>query len=692
MWTVKKAFPLLILLGAGPSAFLVSGCSLGDDSFYLHIIWQNHQPLLIDPAGGDHLAAPEVRIAATRDYYAMASILREFPGLHVTADLSCTLVFQLETFYLDRLVPFLDKGKNRIDAEKFLDKWRGQTDPWIDLALTPSEKFGDKELELLRSGAWNCFSVPEAVIKFFPQFLSLQSKNPSEYTIEDKTAIKCWSYLANFAPAFLDGPVNLASGGKVDLSDLVELQPAGTYGLRRPLTEDDANRLVAEAAKVLEATLAIYRAMALDPHSGGGQIELITTPLFHPVLPLLHDSSLARISQPAVDLPDRFSYSRDVAYHLQRASSTFNRIFGSRPEGMWPPEGAVAPEILSYFLESKVRWIATGDPVLSRSRPRDLPLDQAYRVSTTDPRASGDLVMVFCDTDLAGELLAEAQHTDTDLAGELPAEAQHTDTDLAGELPAEAQHTDTDLAVDRAIAKLLEYPAGAPDRLITLVIESSRAWERFQQDLGGKKFLRAFYRRLDELQKSGSVTTLTLGEYLNGNLGRKILPHPPQDMPPLERLWAGSWTDGTFSAWIGDARKNQAWKYLLQARKDLEASSIRPPDPGVSTPYEKGRSPNGFLAWQSMYMAESSEWLKWFRAGGFAKTGEESGPSSSAEARLLEERARVMERLFLKHLKNVYDYAGLAGARMPKQEFPPIIEAPQGISTGISRTGQVFKR
>ncbi|MBI4585691.1 MAG: hypothetical protein HY717_16895 [Planctomycetes bacterium] len=647
MVAVENAFKLLILVSAGLGASLISSCSLGGDAFYLHIIWQNHQPLLIDPAGKDHLIAPEVRIASTRDYYAMASIWREFPDLHVTVNLSFPLVHQLETFYLDRLLPFLDKGKSRIDAEKFLAKWNGQTDPWIDLALTPSEKFGEKELELLRSGAWSCFSVPEAVINFFPQFLSLRSKNPAEYTVEDKTAIKCWSYLANFAPAFLDGPVELASGGQVDLSDLVEMQPAGTYWLRRPLTEDDANRLVAEAVKVMEATLAIYRAMGLDPHSGGGQIELITTPLFHPALPLLYDSSLARVSQPAVDLPDRFSYPRDVAYHVQRASQTFRQIFGNAPEGMWPPDGAVAPEILSYFLESGVRWVATGDRVLRGSRPRDLPLDQAYRVSTTDPRASGNLVMVFCDTDLAGELLGEAQASETDLA------------------------------VDGAIARLLEYPAGAPDRLITLVFDSSKAWERFHQDLGGKKFLRAFYRRLDELQESGSVITVTLSEYLNGNLARKIPPHPPQDMPPLERLWAGSWTDGTFSGWIGDARKNKAWKYLLQARKDLEASSIRSPDPGALPPSEKGRSTNGFLAWQSMYMAESSEWFEWFRAERFAKTGVEGSPSpGEEEVKILKARALVMERIFLKHLKNVYDHAAQAGARMPRQEFPPISATP----------------
>jgi hypothetical protein len=262
------------------------------------------------------------------------------------------------------------------------------------------------------------------------------------------------------------------------------------------------------------------------------------------------------------------------------------------------------------------------------------------------------------------------------------------DTDLAGQIVDEAQDADTDQAVDGAIAKLLEYPTGAPDRLITLVLDGSKAWERFHQDLGGKKFLRAFYRQLDELQKSGSIITVAMSEYLNGNLSRQITPHPPQDMPPLERLWAGSWTDGTFSGWIGDAKKNQAWKYLLQARKDLEASSIRPPDPGAPPPSEKGRILNGFLAWQSMYLAESSEWFEWFRTGEFARSAGEGGSSSGADAAILKERALVMEQLFLKHLKNVYDYASQAGARMPRQEFPPFLEAPETLESFVHARGK----
>ena len=62
-----------------------------------------------------------------------------------------------------------------------------------------------------------------------------------------------------------------------------------------------------------------------------GQIELTTTPYYHPILPLLLDKTLAREAMPEVALPAyRGGYPEDAAAHVRRAIESHIRLFGER--------------------------------------------------------------------------------------------------------------------------------------------------------------------------------------------------------------------------------------------------------------------------------------------------------------------------------------------------------------------------
>ena len=50
-----------------------------------------------------------------------------------------------------------------------------------------------------------------------------------------------------------------------------------------------------------------------------GQIEISTTPFYHPILPLLCDSDIASVSHPHVPLPPRFCYPEDARLQLEMA-------------------------------------------------------------------------------------------------------------------------------------------------------------------------------------------------------------------------------------------------------------------------------------------------------------------------------------------------------------------------------------
>ena len=61
------------------------------DGLYLAIVWHQHQPLYYkDPQTGVY-TRPWVRVHATKDYYDMAAMLKNYPNVHVTFNLTPVL-------------------------------------------------------------------------------------------------------------------------------------------------------------------------------------------------------------------------------------------------------------------------------------------------------------------------------------------------------------------------------------------------------------------------------------------------------------------------------------------------------------------------------------------------------------------------------------------------------------------------
>src|ERR1035441_745761 len=86
--------------------------------------------------------------------------------------------------------------------------------------------------------------------------------------------------------------------------------------------------------------------------AASGQIEISTTPFYHPILPLLCDSNVAAVSHPYVPLPPRFRYPQDARTQLDQAREFCSRRFGATPVGLWPSEGSVSDEALAIAAEA----------------------------------------------------------------------------------------------------------------------------------------------------------------------------------------------------------------------------------------------------------------------------------------------------------------------------------------------------
>src|SRR5262249_48778302 len=131
----------------------------------------------------------------------------------------------------------------------------------------------------------------------------------------------------------------------------------------RLFTEDEKNLVLSKQMEILRAIIPLHKKLAES-----GQVELTTTPFFHPILPLLLDKKLAKEAMPEVKLPGYSSgYPEDAAVHVRRAIEQHTAIFGSAPQGMWPAEGSVCQAMIPLLAQHGIRWLATDEEILGQS-------------------------------------------------------------------------------------------------------------------------------------------------------------------------------------------------------------------------------------------------------------------------------------------------------------------------------------
>jgi len=631
---------------------------------YLQILWHQHQPTYLDPIA-DVLTSPWVRKHATKDYYDMAGILQAYPAVHVTINLTPVMLNQLVGYYLDRLGPFVDTKKNTVNAAGFLAKWQGHTDPWIDLLLQPTpepKSASPKQIGLLYADPWSCVSTAPVLMNRFPAYAALRDKNPATLTQQDLLGLKIWFELAWFDPDFLHGPVALPTGDIVDLSDILQASAAknATFALKVPLSEQLANRIVAEEYKIMKAVIPIHKQLMYHAATHQGQIEIATTPFYHPILPLVHNTELMQAGQPFDPRPQPpFAFAQDAAAQVGRAVAFYQGLFGEAPLGMWPGEGSVAEDVIQHFKKYGIQWVATDQAVQSQS-------------AAFHPDGSG------ADTSQApqGPWVVDTDKQKPGQSGDLkdPLAIFFRNTQMSNDIGFKYQGlTGGEAAADLIKNVAAQAPSlGGTDRVITLVLDGENAWETFVKEHDGKGFFHALYGKLTESQAAGEIITVTGAEYLQGNPARQVPPHALSELNEIEPLFAGSWIAGNFAIWAGEVEENTGWQYLLAARKDMVKSGIVQPDPLAPLPADtQSLDYHVWKAFDEIYAAEGSDWFWWY-GGDMTSPSNDDSPFDTA---------------FRTHLAGAYAEMNAALQVMGKPsislpDFKPIIQAnpqaPQG--------------
>src|SRR5215813_8521920 len=224
------------------------------------VLWHQHQPFYKDLVTGEY-RLPWVRLHGLKDYYGMVKLLDEFHNVHQTFNLVPSLITQLQDYVAGT-------------AE----------DPFLRVAAKPAKDLTSEERRFALQYLFQ--ANPVNMIGRYPRYRELweryratadRAEGPESYFVtRDYGDLQVLSQLAWFDEYFLQDS---------DVSALI----------RKGQDFDRSAQLLA-LAKQRE-----FLAMVIPAYADAakrGNIELSTTPYYHPILPLICDTNVGGESTP----------------------------------------------------------------------------------------------------------------------------------------------------------------------------------------------------------------------------------------------------------------------------------------------------------------------------------------------------------------------------------------------------------
>ncbi|HYL82731.1 MAG TPA: glycoside hydrolase family 57 protein [Candidatus Angelobacter sp.] len=547
---------------------------------HLVMLWHMHQPLYRDPESGRYVL-PWTRLHALKDYYGMVEMLREFPNFHATFNVVPALGIQLEEYA---------SGDFK--------------EPWFALAFKNADELGREDKAEILSRAFQVNH--ERLMSRWPRFVELYD----------------WSRPAGGAQAV----VSFTSRDWRDLqllSQLVWMEESwfqkdevtsrlATKG--KDFTEKDKGALKERQQDLLRKVLPAYRDAAAR-----GQIEISTTPFYHPILPLICDSDIARVANPSSPLPRRaFRRPEDAREQLRLARQYHEKTFGVKPRGLWPSEGSVSDQTLSIAATEGFEWFGTDEGVLGRTLNIGF-----FRDANGIPANAGRLYKPL-----------RVQLGDQSITGLF---RDHHLSDLIGFVYSRMDGQAAAADLHSRLRQLGEKSGGTQPLTVCLFLDGENAWEYYPGN--GREFLREFYRRIES---DSDFRALTASEAVAA----------AGEVPANTGIFPASWINANFDVWIGHAEDVAAWELLWDARDAYARAAEARQQGRPGAPTEAALKE----AHESLLAAEGSDWCWWF--------GPEHSTANDAE----------FDALYRKHLTGIYLALGHV---TPEELAKPIKRRPE---------------
>jgi alpha-amylase/alpha-mannosidase (GH57 family) len=486
---------------------------------YISFLWHMHQPFYKDLVTGEY-KLPWTRLHALKDYWGMVRILEEFPKIHQTFNLVPSMMVQIEEYAA---------GTAR--------------DPLLELALKPAEHLSEDEKRMALRHFF--LANPSRMIHRYARYGELFKAWEAQrhgggwkgvFSTQDFRDLQVLSQLAWF-------------------DEEIQEHDEGVRGLiekGRDFTLDDQALMGRKQVEIIGMVIPEYKKLAAT-----GQIEISTTPFYHPILPLLCDSNIASVSHPGVPLPHRFRYPQDAREQLHRARTYIEDTFGVAPIGLWPSEGSVSDEVFDIASALGFQWAGTDNGILDHTLGQHAGLEGMYRTWRWEQRGRS-MGVIFRD---------------------------HMLSDLVGFVYSGMGAAD---AANDLLRRIRDNCSGivskGRDALVPIILDGENAWEYY--DRNGRPFFRELYGRISNDPLFECVTV--------SEAFARVAP------ATVDHIFPGSWINANFDVWIGADEDNRAWEFLLAARKAFDAAPPNLPDT------------NRKLAYEELLIAEGSDWCWWY--------------------------------------------------------------------------------
>jgi alpha-amylase/alpha-mannosidase (GH57 family) len=519
-----------------------------------------HQPQYRDPETAAYVL-PWTRLHATKDYWGMVKIFEEFPKFHATCNMVPSLCLQLEEYASGNF-----------------------NEPWFAVAFKAAESLTKEEKREILDRAFQVNH--ERLMGRWARFVELYEwSRPAggaqalvTFTPRDWRDLQVLSQLAWMDEEwFTKDPVvsRLANRGK-------------------DFSEKDKAELKAKQIELIGMVLPACREAAKR-----GQIEISTTPFYHPILPLLCDSDIARVANPGTPLPKRaFRRPEDAREQLRRAKEYHEKTFGAKPVGLWPSEGSVSDQAMKIAAEEGFQWFGTDEGVLGRT------LNVGFFRDANGIPANADRLYQPWRLQFA--------NPNTGITGLF---RDHHLSDLVGFVYSRMDSVAAAADLHARLRQLGESVKTKQPLTVCLFLDGENAWEYYPGN--GRRFLREFYKRISD---DNDFRALTASETIAA----------AGELPTTPGIFPASWINANFDVWIGHQEDVTSWDLLWDAR-EAYARAVDAQAKG------RGPTPEGLKAAQeSLLAAEGSDWCWWF--------GPEHSTANDAE----------FDALYRKHLTGVY--------------------------------------
>lgn len=428
-----------------------------------------HQPDYRDEFG--IIQMPWVFLHAIKDYYDMPWMLSRHYGLKATFNITPPLIAQLKLYY-----------ENPQESDKFLNLWLRDVD---SLNMTDYAWM----MKICKSSTY------DTVVSSMPTYDALYKKesySDQEYFDLEVLFVLSWC------------GVYLRTNNAL-IKEMLQRGKGFVY--------DDKILLLEELCKFVRGIFDYYAEL-----KNRDLISISTTPLNHPILPLLLDMNNALIANPSTNIPKHhISLKEDALLQIKRAKELFNSTFGFEPIGFWPAEGAVDEKSVALLRECGVKWIATDQEILFRS------IDSKDKSNLYKPYDYNDMCMVFRDHELS---------------------------DLIG---FSYRFLEPKNASKNFISLLSDINDSNEDACVFIILDGENAWEFYKNN--AFDFFDALY---EDLNDTSWIKTIHMEDVYD--LNRK----------KLSKLSAGSWINAEFNTWVGHKEKSRGWELIFMTKRDYE--------------------------------------------------------------------------------------------------------------------------